>query len=238
MEDDIFYDGMPDDPGGAFVYLVKKFRTEFEKSASDTDQGQVILELKQNYYSNVIAAAKSLDIPGIKAYELPRSDNEIWKFGRDFDLDVNSIVIQFNIARKNDRKKYSVALTGAEEAKARHYVDQLKELVENSTCTSEKREVLLSKLNELLAEIDRDRTRFEVITDKIRSLSTLSGDIEREGANPWYKWVALFFGVVDNSKEEETRAFPVPTRTGRIEAPRKSLPSPTVQKDLDDEVPF
>jgi len=238
MEDDIFYDEMPDDQGGAFVYLVRKFRAEFERAASETDQSQVVVELKQNYFASVIAAAKSLDIPGIKDYELPRSDEEIWNFGRHFELDVNSVVIQINIGRKNERRRFSVALNSTEKAKARHYVEQLKDLVQSSNCSVEKKESLLLKLNELLVEIDRDRTRFEIFTDKVRSLSALSGDVEREGASPWFKWVALLFGVVDTSKEEEAKRLPPSTSAKRIEAPRKSLPGPPARKDLDDEVPF
>jgi hypothetical protein len=97
-------------------------------------------------------------------------------------------------------------------------------------------------LSELTLEIDRDRTRFEIVADATRSMARLSGDVEREGAEPWWKWVKLIFGVIDEAKEHEPQqSLPAPEERRRLEAPRKQLPLRSTNLDagtVDDDIPF
>lgn len=70
-------------------------------------------------------------------------------------------------------------------------------------------------------------------------MARLSGDIERDGAEPWFKWVKALLGVIDDAKENEPKTtLPAPQEKKRIEAPRKRIPDFNRSEKLDDEVPF
>ena len=237
--DQSIYDDLPDDHEKAFVYLEKKFRAQLEKSLENNDQSSFDAYSKRRYMSSVIAAATSLGIPGIKDHTISYDDRGIWDAFDIFENDVVNISIQIEINHARRKKKYSVALDSVTKQKIRHYIEQIRTAVDASDLSQDKRDAIFKKLNELMLEIDRDRTRFEVVADGIRRIARLSGDVEREGAEPWWKWVKLIFGEIDDAKEKEPSAtLPAPAERKQLEAPKKQLPSPKSDGDLDDKIPF
>jgi hypothetical protein len=239
MTEDEIYQNLPDDPHLAFVHLEQFYRGKYEEMASELDNGNAINFQQMTYLNKVIAAAKIFEIPAIQDYELPENDRNLWEFANVFTRDIESLIVQIRISSNKKFKQFSVALSPTEKAKARHFIDQLDILVDSSDCEQDKKQAIKNKLKELRAEIDADRTRFDRITDKIRSIARLSGDVEREGAEPWWKWVKALLGVVDESKEKESQtSLPSTFEKKRLEPPRKQLPSFSRTRDLDDEVPF
>lgn len=233
------YDDLPDDPEKAFIYLERQFRAQLDENLRDNDQGSFDTYCKRKYMSAVIAAAKSLDIPGIQDYVIPYRTSEVWEAFDGFETDVMNLKIQIEINHARRRRKYSVAFDSATKQKIRHYIEQIRTAVEQSNLSQNKREAILKKLSELTLEIDRDRTRFEVVADAIRGVARLSGDFEREGAEPWWKWAKLIFGEIDEAKENEPQSpLPAPEERKRLDPPRKQLPNESDSQDLDDEVPF
>ena len=239
MDDDEIYNNLPDDPCLAFVRLESHFRQQYEQATASEQESSAFNFHQATYLNKVIASAKTLEIPGIKDYELPENEKNLWDFFRLVSRDTESLVVQIRIANSQSVNRYSVALSSAEKDKARHFITQLDELVDGSDCTTEKKEALKKKLNELRGEFEQDRTRFDRITDRIRAIASLSGDVEREGAAPWWPWIKALFGVIDEAKEKEERLnLPRRKETKKIEAPRKQLPDFSRKSDLDDEVPF
>ena len=239
--DSSIYDDLPEDHEKAFVYLERQFRADLDESLKDNDKGGYDAYCKRKYMSAVIAAAKSLDIPGIADYSAPYKDREVWDVFEMFETDVLNLTIQIEINHSRRRKKYSVVFDSADRQKLRHYIERIRTTVEASNAPQAKRDAIFKKLAELILEIDRDRTRFEVIADAIRGVARLSGDVEREGAEPWWKWVKLIFGVIDDAKEKEPQSLPAPQERKRLEAPRKQLPAPEEKpfdRSLDDDIPF
>lgn len=233
------YDDLPDDEEAAFVVLEEHFKNKLESDIENSDEGNVIAYCKQRYCNQVIAAAKSLNIEHIKDYSLPESGQKIWDFYDRFETDVTNLIIQIRINHARRRKFYSVTFDGATKQKVRHYIEQIRTAVEQSILPQNKRDAIFKKLSELTLEIDRDRTRFEVVADAIRSVARLSSDVEREGAEPWWKWVKLIFGEIDDAKEKEPHnSLPGPEERKRLESPRKQLPTPNNNQNLDDEIPF
>lgn len=236
------YDDLPEDHEKAFVYLEKQFRAQLDESLRENDQGNYDAYCKRKYMSAVIAAAKSLDIPGIADYTAPYDDRGVWAAFEGFETDVMNLTIQIEINHARRRKKYSVAFDTAAKQKVRHYIEQIRTAVEQSDLPQNKREAIFKKLSELTLEIDRDRTRFEVVADAIRSVARLSGDVEREGAEPWWKWVKLIFGEIEDAKDKEPQtSLPAPGERKQLEPPRKQLPAPKekpASRELDDEIPF
>ncbi|MCP9232635.1 hypothetical protein NMG46_20610 [Mesorhizobium sp. LMG 17147] len=236
------YDDLPEDHEEAFIYLERKFRSQLDTSLRDNDQSNYDAYCKRKYMSAVIAAAKSLDIPGIKEYTSPYNDKGVWDAFEGFETDVMNLTIQIEINHARRRKKYSVGLSGGAKQKIRHYIEQIRTAVEESNLPQDKRDVIFKKLSELTLEVDRDRTRFEIVADVVRGVARVSGDVEREGAEPWWRWVRLIFGEIDDAKEKEPQtSLPKPEERKRLEPPRKQLPSPndeTFRRELDDEIPF
>ncbi|MEO6608198.1 MAG: hypothetical protein ABIN69_06985 [Aestuariivirga sp.] len=239
MNEDEVYETLPDDPGLAFVKLEKLYRHKFDEATRDLQESSVYEFHEMTYLNEVIAAAKSLDIPGIQDYELPQSNKQLYDFARMVRRDVESLVVQIRISNSQSVNRYSVALSATEKAKARHYIDQLDLLVDASECSVEKKEKLKKRLNDLRGEFEQDRTKFDRVTDRIRSIARLSGEFEREGAEPWWKWIKALLITIDDAKESEPRqSLPPNVGQRKIEAPRKQLPKPDFTRDLDDEVPF
>lgn len=235
------YDDLPEDHEKAFVYLERQFRADLDDSLKENDQSSYDAYCKRKYMSAVKAAATSLDIPGIAEFAIPSNDREVWEAFEIFETDVLNLTIQIEINHARRRKRYSVAFDSAERQKVRHYIEQIRTTVENSDVPQNKRDAIFKKLAELTLEIDRDRTRLEVFADAFRGMARLSGDVEREGAEPWWKWVKLIFGVIDDAKEKEPQSLPAPQERKRLEPPRKQLPAPEenpFKRDLDDDIPF
>ena len=239
MNEDEVYNQLPDDDGLAFVMLEQFYKQQYDHATSESDSGSDFTFHQMTYLNKVIAAAKHLQIPGIQDYELPESESNIWDFSRLVTRDIQSMTVQVRIANAKEMRRYSVALSNVEKEKARHFIDQLDNLVDSSNCSIDKKEAIKNKLAELRREIELERTRFDRVADKVRALARLSGDVEREGAEPWWKWVKALFGVIDDAKEsEEKLSLPRQTETKRLEPPRKQLPKQNFGRDLDDEVPF
>jgi hypothetical protein len=161
-----------------------------------------------------------------------------WEYYEQFEIDVANLVIQIRIKHARRNKKYSVGFDNESKRKIRHYIEQIRLAVETSALPQNKRDAIFKKLSELTLEIDRARTRFEVVADAIRSVSRLGGEI----AEPYWKWAKLILGEVDDAKDNEPQSsLPSPAEKKQLEAPRKQLPSPKDEPNdgnLDDEIPF
>ncbi|MBY5801534.1 hypothetical protein [Rhizobium leguminosarum] len=235
MHDDI-YDAMPDDPSKAFLYFEEHFRNELETSLYTDHENNFYHRNK--FMSDIRNVAEIFGIPEIVEFREEDRDESSDYYFSQFELVLRNVIHRLKIQGAQTRRQFSVHLSNVEREKIRHYIEQIKTVVEGSDASTEKREAIFAKLNALLLEIDRERTRFEVIADGIRAIARLSGDFEREGAEPWWKWVKLIFGVVDDAKEKEPKnSLPPPTETKRLEAPRKQLPKPREDR-LDDDIPF
>jgi hypothetical protein len=178
MNEDEVYSQLPDDDGLAFVMLEQFYKQQYDHATSESDNGSDGTFHQMTYLNKVIAAAKHLQIPGIQDYELPESESNIWDFSRLVTRDIQSMTVQVRIANAKEMRRYSVALSNVEKEKARHFIDQLDSLVDNSNCTIDKKEAIKNKLTELRREIEQDRTRFERVADKVMALARLSGDVE------------------------------------------------------------
>ena len=240
--DDSIYDNLPDDREQAFLMLESRFKSQFEADVERIEDGDTLAYYRQRYCNQVIAAAKSLEIEHIRDYSLPTDESSIWAFFSRFEIDVMNLIIQIRINHGRRLKKYSVVLDATAKQKIRHYIEQIRDIVEQSDLPQNKRDVVFKKLSELTLEIDRDRTRFEIVADSVRGFARLSGDVEREGAEPWWKWVKLILGEIDEAKEKEPPpSIPAPEERKRLEPPRKEPPAPSnksSRRDLDDDIPF
>ena len=115
-------------------------------------------------------------------------------------------------------------------------IQSIRERLETADLTEAKREALFNKLNAFEAEVDRNRTRAEAFyafaVDVARTAREANDELK-----PILKTIDKVFDWIDKAKKY-TDTLPPWSERKKIEAPKKQLPKPFGNSDLDDEVPF
>jgi hypothetical protein len=131
---------------------------------------------------------------------------------------------------------YSVQFDPTTKAKVHHLLNQVREIFTKLEIDEKKREALISKLTDLDAEVDRNRTRFDAYAALAIEVADVAGEIvDRSKILDVLDAVARLFGVA--KKEEATRQLPAPNKPKQIEHQKKSAPRPK-QEEMDDDIPF
>ena len=228
------YDELPDDDYAAFIHLEAEFRAEFESKISESNAN--FDYVAADYMNLTLAAAKALNIEALSLYVVDQSRRDFFDHFAAFKRDVDNIIVQMRIHNSRRAKAMSVGLSAQQKVKIHAHIEKIRVEVENSAASIDKKEKLFKILASLAGEVSKARSGFERFGDLARGLAGISKDVEREGAQPWWKWFNLMLGVVDDAKEAEPQ-LPKPPATPKIEPPRKELPKPS-SSEMDDEIPF
>lgn len=228
------YDDLPEDDHSAFMYLEAEYRRAFEGKIGEPDTN--FEYLAADYMNQTLAAAKALNIEALSLYVVEQSRRDFHNVFIAFKRDVDSIVVQMRIHNSRRAKAMSVGLTVEQKTKIHALIEKIRSEIESSGANADKKEKLYAILANLAEEVSKARSGLERFGDLARGLAGISKDVEREGAQPWWKWFKLLLGVVDDAKEAEPQ-LPKPPEVRKIESPRKELPKPN-RPDLDDEIPF
>ena len=232
------YEELADDNHVAFLQLEREFRREMDELGEMPNTNWAYATA--DYMNKTLAAAEALEITALAAFSVnTRDPDEHLENFSDFLRAVDNVIIQMRIANARTRNAMSVGLSEAEKAKIHHFIEKIRAEIEGSTAPETKKEKLFDILAKLAQEVSKARTRYERFADLARSLAGLSGDIEREGARPWWPWFEKIMGVIDDAKEAEPQ-LPKPPEIKKIEPPRKELPKPNegYGSNSDDELPF
>lgn len=145
--------------------------------------------------------------------------------------------MQIRIRHSRRAKRYSVALDDATKQKIRHHLTQLKELADKLEISTAKREAILDRILALEIEMERERTRFDVVASFILEVSTVAGEVG-DKLEPWRKWIDSIAGLLGRAKEKDAQnpGLPPPEERKKIEPPKgRAAPE---EKRGDDEPPF
>jgi hypothetical protein len=241
ISDDELVD-LPDDPELAFVQCERKLRNRLLDSLRESE-GYDIASYKLEYINHVVAIARGLNLPFFDNYNVPTVEKNIESFYTQFLQDVDHFTVQIRMRHARRSKLYSVALDRATKQKIRHYLDQIKLVVDDSRVFQRKKEALYSKINALADELDRDRTRFDAAMALVLEVSATAGEAV-ENLEPARKWIDSIARLLGRAKEAENTAaprLPGPMERKRIEPPRRPAEeekSTEMFDDLDDEIPF
>src|ERR1700687_2912381 len=124
------------------------------------------------------------------------------------------------LAQARHQDQYSVALGETEKRKIRHYIEQIKKIIEDSPLGIEKKEALFDRINDFLKELDRDRTRLEIFSDFIITIAHAVGDATKE-LEPIKGFIVSIARVLGYGKSLENSAPKLPpSRTKQIEGPK------------------
>lgn len=230
------------DPELAFVRLEGKFCKKLHENLSATeDSSGAYVPLYIEYINHTLAAADALGLDILSGYDVPsHEERDIWGVYRNFVTAVDHYSVRIKIAHAHGRHAFSVALTGSEKEKLRHYVAQIKTVIDGSTLPQPKKEALLDKINAFLKSVDRDRTTLQALSELVLSAAYTASDAAGE-LEPTWKWVHLIAAMFGYKVEQQTGTLPPPRRQEKIEGPKHGrLPPPggPRRRDLDDEIPF
>lgn len=163
-QDDFLYDSLPDDAEEAFLYLEAVFREECEQKIKEAHQEERIDIYYIQYISKVLGAISELGIESqFATRSVPSIEDVDYQTYVNFSKDVEHYRTMLQIRRARRRKEFSVALDQATKIKLRHMLSQMREIVDRLDVSQSKKEALFAKINALQAEIDRDRTRFDIV---------------------------------------------------------------------------
>jgi hypothetical protein len=229
------------DPELAFVHLESEYRDVFNKKLEDSDNSNSYDAYVIEYMNHTIAAARALELHILDQWTIPsHSSHGLHDLFRDFTTAVDHFKVQVQIDHARSHNRFSVVLDTTEKDKLRNYVAQIKRVIGDSSLPLPKKERLYDKINNFLAEVDRDRTPYEQFADLVINLAHLGGEAaqELEPARKLINSIARLLGRNKQFEDSEPRLPPAP-KPRQIPSPPKGLPPPQKKRgDMDDEIPF
>jgi hypothetical protein len=148
--------------------------------------------------------------------------------------------MQIRLRQSARNKRFSVQLDDAAKIKIRHYIDQIKTVIDEADLPVEKHDKLHNKRGDFADEVEKIRTGFQTAMAVTAAVfSTIGEGFEKlEPARKWLDSVAALLGKAKEAEEAFPPRLPPVSERKRLEAPRRELPPPRAVNDLDDDIPF
>jgi hypothetical protein len=243
------YAELPSDKEEAFIYLETYFREECEKSIRASEENVRVDIYWVRYISKVIAAIEVLGIEEAFEQEVPRIGDVSWETYQQFSNDVEHYKTKLLIKNARRTQGYSVRFDHAAKQKLRHYLKEMRAVVDALEVDEKKKNALYTRMDDLQGEIDRDRTRFDAVASLSIAAAGVLGDVlEKSQIRGLLNSIErVFWGAQSDAQQQ----LPAPPKPRQIEGPRRERasegrwrsPRAASQKgngfdDLNDEIPF
>jgi hypothetical protein len=238
-------DDLPDDdPQAAFVTFVRiaQGRLGTRTAKLDTrDEGEwrQLEEARLGFVNVVIAAAKKYEIEPFASQSVPRIKDFNDEVHRQFKTDLDHYLTQLLLDNSSRAKRDSVLITPELKSSIRTYVFHLRKLIENADdLDASKRQVLLRRLSDFEAELDKKRLNLLAVTVLAITFLGAPGALwsSADAAN---RLLTNIWRVVGEAKiaDDAARRLPSSEAPMAITGPR-SDDAGTPTKEMDDEIPF
>ena len=245
MVDDGEYIELPEEDEQAFLQLEKKFRAEMNEELKEYEERQVNNDTAYlSYINRTVAAAKTLHLGILQDFEIPSHRANLWDAYQEFNTIVEHYMVQIQIVHGRRVRGYSVRLDASTKSKIRHYLEQIRQIVDRLEVPLPKKEALTAKITALTDEVDRDRTRLDAYSGLALEMAATGGEVAQR-LNPARKLLDTVAGLLGYAKQAEDArpSLPAPHERKRLTPPRKErLPAPPEQPRqpdlLDDDIPF
>jgi hypothetical protein len=241
-------DDLPDDdPQAAFVRFVKIAQRRLGERTTTIDPNdqsgwEELNEARLGFMNVVVAAAKKYEIEPFSTLSVPRLKSFGSDEHRQFKADLDHYLTQLLLDNSSGAKRDSVLVPPKLKDMIRTYIFHLRDLIEKADDLDEpKREVLLRRLSEFEAELDKKRLNLIAVTVLAITLAGAPGALW-SSADVANKLLTNILRVVGEAKiaDDAARRLPSPAAPMAITGPR---PSEAVQRDfgssdMDDDIPF
>jgi hypothetical protein len=244
---DPIYDDLPDDEELMFLKLESAYREACEQNIIEVQRneepGYFPAEKYLQYMRQTSAAAAELQLGILQDIQIPLAEDLTISAYQDFrgQVDYYRTTLQIRHARR--AQGYSVRFDAKTKRIVNHHLAQVRDIITKLEVDDWKKESLLACLNNLQAEVDRDRSRYEVFGAFIIESAGVLGSAA-EKLEPIRKIIDSVAGLIWGSKHaEQTQQLPTPTERRQIPPPKTQ---PGKEKrllgkqrgDMDDEIPF
>jgi hypothetical protein len=167
---------------------------------------------------------------------VPQIENVDFQTYQNFSKRVKHYRTRLEIRHGRRVQGYSVRFDGPTKTKVHHLLAQIRAVFSKLEVDEQKREALFSKLADLEAEVDRNRTRFDAYAALAIEVADVTGEVVgRSRILEVLDAVARLFGVA--KKDEAPRQLPAPTKPKQIEHRRPSANQKRTETE-DDDIPF
>jgi hypothetical protein len=236
-----------DDPQAAFVRFVRIAQRRLGERTTQLDaQGQSgweeLNEARLGFMNVVIAAAKKYEIEPFATLTVPRLNSFGSDEHRQFKADLDHYLTQLLLDNSSRSKRESVLIPSDLKDNIRTYIFHLRKLIENADDLDEtKRQVLLRRLADFEAELDRKRLNLMAVTILAITLAGAPGALwsSADAAN---KLLTNILRVVGEAKlaDDATRQLPSSAAPMAITGPRPNevVKDDFRRPDIDDDIPF
>ena len=241
-------DDLPDDdPQAAFVRFVRIAQRRLGERATNIDASnetgwEELSEARHGFMNVVIAAAKKYEIEPFATLSVPRLKNFNSDEHRQFKADLDHYLTQLLLDNSSRSKRDAVLVSPELKDTIRTYIFHLRDLIEKADDLDEpKRQVLLRRLSDFEAELDKKRLNLMAVTVMAITLAGAPGALW-SSADVANRLLTNILRVVGEAKlaDDAARQLPSTVAPMGITGPR---PNEVVQRDfgqlqMDDDIPF
>jgi hypothetical protein len=227
MLSDKEFSQLPHDNTLAFLQLEAAERKKLDDALLQTaaiEDGRSSNFHKAIYMNAILAIDKNLEVVNFPArFTKSNGAEEMVELYNDFRLSVDTFVITARMQNAKRSVQYSVKLDGPTKEKIRFYIDRIKETVDKLEIPTGKKDTIYKKLNALALEVDRERTRLDIIMDAVLTVADTGGQAGRK-LKPLMQLINPILGLLSRAQEtEEQLSLPPPVK--RLPAPRRKRAS-------------
>ncbi len=197
---------------------------------------------EHDYAVEVSAAALEFGIEELADFELPwPTDETAEKICRMYRA--RATQASQRLLFRHGTKSATVALDTGTKEKISHWLRQMREAVQAADVSAEKKDRLFALINDLQAEVDRDRTPVHAAGELWATICTYMGEGTRKALDPVTPYVERICGALGLAKvsaDAQPKVLPPAREAKRIEGPKEKTGKQGngVNTTLDDEIPF
>jgi hypothetical protein len=234
LVDDEFLASLPEDSEEAFELLEAELRAR-ANAETDPQYGGRDERAWRGYVIELHSFIQEhdLDVSFELGDYLPPVTDTFWARLGGLEQEIRIYISRARHRRAKARRGAPVAyvvLDSAEKRKLRQYIDKIREVVEASDISQNKKEAIFKRLNELQEEIDREKTKSETAFAAYLVAKRELGDAAGAVANWFDKIVTTLAKATPFIK-----AIKGPEEQKKLPAPEKKTPE---AETIDEEIPF
>ena len=244
------YNNLPEESDLKFVEIDRICRRNMTAMIDQNTSGEFDAMVRLQYMTTLSAAAAELGITGIN---YPRSQDYPAAHFPEFMLAVSGAVTRIRLRAGARAAPYSVKLANRTKARIELEIQRLRTIINDADIPEGKRQALLDKLNELVAELNQTRLSFAKTLKILAAIAFGIGGGTAFLADVPQAIVTIASLIGADKEAEETEAkrltagadrplLPAPTKP---EGPPPNQPRQaattrprSAADDLDDDIPF
>jgi hypothetical protein len=229
------YENLPDDPEEAFLVLEAAFNEELQLSISRLSSNESESLVFIQYISKVLAAIQELSLNSkFSGDSIPDIQDVNYGTYADFSKDVEHYKTLLKIRMARRLKQFSISFDTHTKSKLRHLLAQMRATVDKLDLSESKKEALFARISALEVEIDRNRTRMDVVGALwLETCAKVGEGVDK--LEPLRKWVGSIGGLIGFAKTQEGPQAP---RLPSSPKPKQIEPPKSGESAIDDDIPF